>query len=298
MVALVEVKRLSKRFGARAALTDVSFAVAPGEIVALVGANGSGKSTLLRLMAGLLRPSAGTVSVLGHEPFTQREEVMRDARFAFAPPSLFDSLTAREQLVRLTASPSRSVDSALATVGLAERADDRVRTYSFGMRQRLAIAQALLPPPRLLVLDEPSEGLDPAGVRELRALLLRLRAECGVAIVLASHLSSEVESLADRVVVLDSGRVVFAGSVAELRAGGERLVLGVAAMSAARTALASAGIVATPRGSTELLLQPPVPDLTEMQALLSQAGVELLSYHVETPSLEEALLARAARATP
>ncbi|MBM4016598.1 MAG: ABC transporter ATP-binding protein, partial [Planctomycetes bacterium] len=253
---LVEATALCKRFGTRWALQRVDLTVAAGELVALVGANGSGKSTLLKLLAGLLRPDGGRLTVAGHEPWREREAVMRTTRFAFAPPALFEALTGREQLVALAsaggasvAARGREVERALAALGLAARADDRVRTYSFGLRQRLTLAQALLPLPQLLVLDEPTEGLDPVAVRELRGLLRRLRDESGIAIVLASHLAAEVELLADRLVVLEEGRVAFAGPVEELLAGQEEWVLAVDRPQAAAAALVAAGF--TPRPARE-----------------------------------------------
>jgi len=155
----VEVRGLGRRFGARIALAGVELRVEPGEIVGPVGPNGSGKTTLLRILAGLLRASAGEARVFGLEPFGRRELVMQRARFAFAPPALFESLTAREHLAYLSRLGLRSeafptpsaIESALETVGLRERAGDRVHTFSFGMRQRLLLAQALLPLPELLV---------------------------------------------------------------------------------------------------------------------------------------------------
>jgi ABC-2 type transport system ATP-binding protein len=325
---LVEASTLTKRFGARVALDRVELSVAQGEIVGLVGANGSGKSTFLKLLAGLLRPDGGALRVMGRDPWREREEVMRDARFAFAPPALFDALTGREQLTALAGlRDSRSesdraeadrarrteVERALATVGLSGRGDDRVSTYSFGMRQRLALAQALVPAPRLLVLDEPSEGLDPAAVRELRGLLRRLRDAQGVAIVLASHLAVEVETLADRLLVLEEGRVTFAGRVEGLLAGRGEQVIAVDRPEAARAALEASGLELLPRRerdhADELRIAPRSPGaaradgersdrgpgatIAELHSVLRAAGVELRECHVERPRLEEALLERA-----
>ncbi|MBL8842836.1 MAG: ABC transporter ATP-binding protein [Planctomycetes bacterium] len=310
MSAAVEVAAVTKRFGTRAALDDVSLSIAPGELFGLVGRNGSGKSTLLKLLAGLLAPSEGRVRLLGHEPFRAREAVMRDARFAFAPPALFETLTARETVRHLArlggrAVAPREVDEALAAVGLVERADDRVRTYSFGMRQRLALAIALVPRPRLLVLDEPTEGLDPQAVLALRALLLALCRDHGVTIVLASHLLGEVESLVDRLALLQEGRLLFCGAIDELRAGSERLRIVVAprdggagaasAASAAAAALRAAGIAATLRGDT-LELPAGSCTLEQARALLQAARLELLEFHVERPPLEALLDRRVAQA--
>ena len=214
MVNPVEVRGARRSFGRRVALDDVSLVVGPGEIVGLVGPNGSGKTTLLRLISGFLRPDAGDVRVFAIDPFRDQPRVMERTRFAFAPPALFETLTAEEHLrylasIRANGMPPVSrteIARTLETVGLADRAGDRVKTFSFGMRQRLALAQALLPTPKLLVLDEPTDGLDPLAVLELRDLLLRLRDEHGLAILLSSHLLMEVEELVDGMLVLSEGR--------------------------------------------------------------------------------------------
>ncbi|MSR62975.1 MAG: ABC transporter ATP-binding protein [Planctomycetes bacterium] len=292
---LIETRALSKRFGTRAALDGVSFELHAGEILGLVGANGSGKTTLLRVLAGLLRPSAGHVRVLGHEPWLARERVMERVRFAFAPPALFDNLTAREHLVHLARlgghAPLRSeLDAVLETVGLAQRAEERVRAFSFGMRQRLSLALALVPRPELLVLDEPTEGLDPLAVLELRALLLRLRREQGVTILLSSHLLSEVGELVDRLVVLAEGCVRFAGTPAELVAPSVRTVLVVADAARARAQLATHGLEARAGAGNELELAADALTLEEAARLLGPG--ELREFHRRGAGLEQALLAR------
>jgi len=297
VAARIEVRGLERSFGARRALAGVELDVAPGEIVGLVGPNGSGKTTLLRVLAGFLRPDAGTVRVLGADPWLEREKVMERARFAFAPPALLESLTAREHLRFLAGlggvAPSASeVEATLALVGLDERADERVRAFSFGMRQRLALAQALLPRPELLVLDEPTEGLDPLAVLELRALLARLRREHGLSLLLSSHLLVEIDELVDRMVVLVQGEVRFAGTPADLRRGTQRLVLAVADPAGARGRLRAHGLEAHPSGMDELELAPGTLTLEQAQALLGPG--ELRGFWHRSATLEQALLAHLA----
>lgn len=298
---LVRVRALEKRFGARLALAGIDLEVGAGEIVGLVGPNGSGKTTLLRILAGLLAPDAGAVEVLGHDPWTARERVMEQVRFAFAPPALFETLTAREHLRHLARlGPARGavgeaeIERTLATVGLAARADERVRAFSFGMRQRLALAQALLPRPGLLVLDEPTEGLDPLAILELRGLLARLRAEHGLALLLSSHLLVEIDHLVDRLVVLSEGRALFSGTPAELRAGHARLVLRVADPIRARERLRAAGHEAQGNAAGELELAPEA--LTLEEALGCLGAGELRGFHLREVTLEAALLERLRRA--
>lgn len=302
----VEILELTRRFGRRIALDSVELSVAKGEIVGLVGPNGSGKTTLLSIVAGLLRPHAGVVRVFGLDPYVDGPSMLERTRFAFAPPAFFPDLTPREQLRHLTrirrgrtAAVSRAeIDAALATVGLADRANDRVRTFSLGMKQRLALAQALLPRPELIVLDEPTEGLDPLAVLDLRAVLSTLREEHGIGVLLSSHLMVEVEQLVDRILVLHEGRSLFYGQPSELVAGAERLCLVVenASVESTRAALSEHGLEAclgdSQGGGAELQLDARALDLDDAQALLRSRGVDLLEFRHRRPTLEEALLSR------
>ncbi|HSR69496.1 MAG TPA: ABC transporter ATP-binding protein [Acidobacteriota bacterium] len=297
--AVVETRKLSRDYGRRQALLNVDLRLQEGEILALVGPNGSGKTTLLKILAGLLQPSAGEVRVFGLDPFSRRRQVMRRTRFAFAPPPLYDSLTAREHLRLLGglgsngARPSRQdVDSALLTVGLLGRGDDRVGGYSFGMRQRLALAQALVPPPDLLVLDEPTDGLDPLAVLDLREVLGRLRQERGLSILLSSHLMIEVEQLVDRMLVLEEGRVLFSGPPSGLRDGRQRLHLRVDDSARALEALRRRGLKPEAAPDGTLLLPASALDLAQASALLQDCGVRLIEFHEAKPTLEELLLQR------
>lgn len=295
----IEMRQVQHSYGARPALRGIDLLVAPGEIVGLVGANGSGKTTLLKILAGFLRPQAGEVRVFGLTPCTQAPQVMQHARFAFAPPALYGNLTAREHLQHLSrlqdadhpmpAVSDQEIDATLQRLGLADRADDRVRTYSFGMRQRLVLAQALLPRPRLLVLDEPSDGLDPVAVAELRNLLLELRREWGLSILLSSHLLEEIEQLVDRMLVLADGRVLFAGAPSELTKRYERFVLQAEPQPVALQVLRAAGLVVAENNG---LLEIDAEELTlqRVQEILEPAQVRLLAFHRNRPHLGAALL--------
>jgi len=295
---LIDVRGLERRFGARRALAGVELEVRAGEIVGLVGPNGSGKTTLLRILAGLLRPTAGTVRVAGFDPQYEREEVMRVARFAFAPPALVESLTAREHLAHFGGLGGARVEAAeiervLARVGLAARADERVRGFSFGMRQRLVLALSLVPRPRLLVLDEPTEGLDPLAVLELRGILAGLRREHGLAILLSSHLLLEIDQLVDRMLVLSEGRTLFAGTPAELTAGTERVRWRVSDAGRALELARARGLVVERIRADELELADS-PPLAEVAGFLAAGGVTLHGYARTRATLEAALLARLA----
>ena len=190
-----------------------------GGVFGFVGPNGAGKTTTIRCLLGLVRPTSGRCGVLGAEVPTELHRVQHRIGSAIEGQALFPTFSARrnlEHLARLRRIPRRRVDELLELVGLATRADDLVRTYSLGMRQRLGIAAALLPDPELLVLDEPANGLDPAGIVEMRGLLRRLGEE-GRTVFLSSHQLNEVEQICDHVAVIVQGRCVASGPVREVR---------------------------------------------------------------------------------
>ena len=220
MAAIVEVDRLSKSFGRVRALHEVSFSVAEGEVFGFLGPNGAGKTTTIRILLGLLNGSGGTAKIGGYDCWSGHAKAARLFGATLEQPALYGFLSGRDNL-RLFARLLGPVDEAqvtelLALVGMTERGDDKVKRYSMGMRQRLALAQAMLGKPRLLILDEPTNGLDPNGIHGLRILLRKLATEQGLTIFFSSHLLSEVEELCDRVVVLHRGEVKAAGPLSEL----------------------------------------------------------------------------------
>lgn len=301
----VEVQGLARGYGLRSVLSGVDLDVFAGDVVGVVGANGSGKTTLLKVIGGFLRPTKGEVRVFGRRPFDVRASIMEHARFVFSPPAFFDELTAFEH-VRVLAGIRRrwmprvtreEMEAALARVGLEERAHERVVHFTPGMRQRLALAIAMVPVPELLVLDEPTLGLDPHAVRGIRAVLARLREEHGTAILFTSHDLVEVGELTDRVLVLSGGESRFYGRPAQLLGDGKRLRLVVDDPERARTILVDRGVtVGTPAGS-ELELAAGAISLTEATAVLSRGGVTLRSYIEQAPTLDEGLFARMRPAT-
>jgi ABC-2 type transport system ATP-binding protein len=223
----VQTIGLGKRFGARVALDGVDLDVPRGVAFGFLGANGAGKTTLIRLLLGLAAPSAGTMRVLGREVPRDRAHALASVGAIIEEPRFHPHLTGRENLhIHAAARERRAherVDGALARVGLAARADDRVKTYSLGMRQRLGVARCLLADPELLILDEPMNGLDPAGIQEFRGLIRELVAE-GRTILLSSHLLDEVEKTCDVAAIVDHGRVVAQGTIHDLVRGGPRAI--------------------------------------------------------------------------
>jgi ABC-2 type transport system ATP-binding protein len=219
-------EHLGKRYGARVAVADVSFTVGRGEVFGFLGPNGAGKTTTIRMLVGLVRPTSGRVSIAGCDLAGDREGALRRLGCIVESPDFYDYLTGRENLEHFArmvdAAAVARVDELADLVRLRERLADRVGTYSLGMRQRLGIAQALLGAPDLLVLDEPANGLDPAGIYDLRALLRRLADERGLGVFVSSHLLGEVEKVCDRIAIVHRGRVLAEGTLAELTSGGER----------------------------------------------------------------------------
>jgi ABC-2 type transport system ATP-binding protein len=213
-------EHLVKRFGRREAVSDVSFELAAGEVFGFLGPNGAGKTTTIRMLVGLARPDNGRVRVFGFDLAHQFASAMAHVGCIVESPDLYKYLTGRENLLhfaRLLPDGAKERIGELARlVNLEERLDDKVSTYSLGMRQRLGIAQALLGAPSLLVLDEPANGLDPAGIREIRGLVRTLARERGIAVFVSSHLLSEVEQMCDRVAIIHRGRTLAEGSVREL----------------------------------------------------------------------------------
>jgi ABC-2 type transport system ATP-binding protein len=215
----VEVRGLVKRYGGLTAVDRVDLTVRNGDVYGFLGPNGAGKTTTLRIMLGLIRPEEGTVRLFGRDPIVSVRALERVAGFVEAP-TFYPYLSGRRNLELLAAfdgdDASSRIDSALETVELTDRQHDRVGGYSHGMRQRLGIAGALLRDPRLLLLDEPTTGLDPGGMRDMRVLVRRLAGQ-GITIVLSSHLLAEVEELCNRVAIIQRGRIVYEGEIAALK---------------------------------------------------------------------------------
>jgi ABC-2 type transport system ATP-binding protein len=215
----LEVRGLVKRYGDLTAVAGVDVTVRAGDVYGYLGPNGAGKTTSLRMMLGLIRPTAGTVRVFGRDPLQSISALEGVAGFVEAP-TFYPYLTGRRNLELLAAfdggAAGSRIDEALDTVELSGRAGDRVGGYSHGMRQRLGIAAALLRNPRLLLLDEPTTGLDPAGMRDMRLLVKQLAAQ-GITIVLSSHLLAEVEEVCNRVAIVQRGKIVYEGQIAELK---------------------------------------------------------------------------------
>lgn len=239
---LLVTEHLSKQYGRLRAVDDLSLSVEEGDLYGLLGLNGAGKTTTLRLIVDLVRPTAGRVRLFGRDASADHAALMRDVGALIEIPAFYPYLTARQNLSILGRMhgglPAARVLEVLEWVDLAHRADDLVRGFSQGMRQRLGIAQALLTRPKLVLLDEPTNGLDPQGISAIRDLIVRLHREAGLTVFLSSHLLSEVEQLCTRVAILVDGKLRVQGKLSELLAGASaRLRLRVGDAAAAKAAL-------------------------------------------------------------
>ena len=213
----IEVHGLTKQYDNIAAVKSASFSVPRGTICGFVGPNGAGKTTSIRMLLGLITPTAGTGMVLGH-PIAHPEKYLASVGAMIEGPAFYPALTGSENLKVLATMggiPIERVDQLIDLVGLSGRGSDKYKTYSLGMKQRLGIAAALLPNPELLILDEPTNGLDPEGIQEIRDLLKKLASE-GTTVFVSSHLLSEIEIISQHIVMLRKGEVVFAGAMDEL----------------------------------------------------------------------------------
>jgi ABC-2 type transport system ATP-binding protein len=293
---VVETSGLSKRFGERTVVRDVNLYVPAGVAFGYLGPNGAGKTTLIRMLLGLTPATSGSMRLLGLPVPKARTEALARVGAIVEEPLFHRHLSGRENLEIVAAARGSDsfgrIDGALEQVGLTARARDRVKTYSLGMRQRLGIARCLLADPELLILDEPMNGLDPAGIREFRRFARGFVAE-GRTMVLSSHLLDEVEKTCDFVAIVDQGQIVVQGSMAELRAaGGDTLLIEVDDSARARAVLAAQPAVdrvIDDGGELHVVLSNPtaVPDLNK---LLVDAGIRVSRLEPTSASLEDRFL--------
>jgi ABC-2 type transport system ATP-binding protein len=288
---VVEVDGLTKRFGARVAVDRVALRIPRGSAFGYLGPNGAGKTTLIRMLLGLTPPTAGSMRLLGLPMPEGRAAALARVGAIVEEPRFHGYLTGRENLSIVAAAREPEahgrIDGALGRVGLAKRGDERVRTYSLGMRQRLGVARCLLADPELLILDEPMNGLDPAGMEDFRRMIRGLVDE-GRTVVLSSHLLDEVEKTCDAIAIVDRGRVVVQGPIGELTGAASRVLLATSDDPRAQALLAGADVEPVEGG-----LRVRIADEGAIAALnrrLVEAGVDVHRLEPERVSLERRFL--------
>jgi ABC-2 type transport system ATP-binding protein len=284
---MIELINLCKVFGSRTAVDDLTLTVPRGEIFGLLGHNGAGKSTAIGMMLGQVWPTGGEVKIGGCDVFGQRARALAKVGAIFESPSFYDYLSGWRNLHILSSysapTSDQRVREVLDWVGLTGREHSKVRTYSHGMRARLALAQAMLPNPELLILDEPGDGLDPEGIAELRATILRLHRELGLTILLSSHLLTEVEQICTRIAVLQEGRRVFEGRISEVKAARSRVILKTPDFAAATALLRAQNLITGDSDGKFIVLGSGVSTAAVTRALVTAGiAVEGIWQHEQT----------------
>jgi ABC-2 type transport system ATP-binding protein len=293
----VKASGLTKRFGERTVVDALDLTIPAGSVCGFVGPNGAGKTTTIRMLLGLIRPSAGTGTILGGD-LRHPASYLHKVGALIESPAFYPQLSGRNNLsalARLGGIDRKVIPSVLDRVGLLQRAGDSYRSYSLGMKQRLGIAAALLASPELLILDEPTNGLDPAGIVEMRDLIGSLADE-GMTVFVSSHLLSEIEHICDRLIMISDGKTVFQGEVATLRATrGEELVLRPESVSSLASLLAvveQAGFIARvedlPGGVEALAVVAGLGQAAALNRLAMAADIALIHISERSRSLEEA----------
>lgn len=292
---LIETRRLTRRFGDRIAVDELNLSVPAAGVYGFLGPNGAGKTTAIRMLLGLIRPNAGEVRLFGVPVAGNRAPLMRRVGALVESPSLYPHLTGRENLEvtrRLLGASRDLIDVALETVKLTKDANRRVREYSLGMRQRLGLALALLNKPHLLILDEPTNGLDPAGIHEMRDLIRRLPDEFGVTVFLSSHLLSEVEQIASHIGIIHEGKLLFQGPLTELQTKQQtQLIVGVKQIDAASDILTRAGwnVHRSVEGMLSVAAKT-ADDAAKINKLLVDQRLDVFHIALAQPSLEDIFL--------
>jgi ABC-2 type transport system ATP-binding protein len=293
--SVLRTDSLTKKYRRRIVVDRLSFNVERGDVFGFLGQNGAGKSTTIRMILGLVRPTSGSVHVLGNDMSRRPRAALQRVGAIIEAPAFYDNFSGRQNLWMLAAmsggAAAKRMEEVLELVGLRERASDAVRVYSHGMRQRLGIAQALLPNPELIILDEPTDGLDPQGLSEVRNLIRRLRDEMGLTVILSSHLLHEVEQICNRVAIIDDGRLLYQGEVQTLVRSGQCVRLKIDRNTDAFEFLTrDRQLQVTRNGDDFLYLQVPDKEIPEINALLVHQGFRVMEIASQTESLEQVFL--------
>ncbi|MGN7413571.1 ABC transporter ATP-binding protein [Paenibacillus sp. SAF-068] len=305
--SVLSVQHLKKRIGRKWIIKDVTFDVKPGEIFGFLGPNGAGKTTTIRMLVDLIKPTEGKIKVCGYDVNRDPERALKYVGSIVENPEVYTYLTGWENLEHFARMQpgvdNDRIQEVVDIVRLDQRIHDKVRTYSLGMRQRLGIAQALLGRPRLLILDEPTNGLDPKGIKELRVFIKQLASE-GMAVFVSSHLLSEIQLLCDRVAIISAGRVLAVGGVSELIEDHSKLAIWhVSPLEQGKKMLLDAGIALVSRPADVMddtivaglgpnavvaeMHEERIPDLVQQMV---QAGIQVEGVQRIQPTLEQLFL--------
>lgn len=291
---IVRFQEVTKRIGNRTVIDRLTMNISQGEVFGFLGPNGAGKTTTIRMMVGLMSITSGDILIDGRSIRKEFEKAIRHVGAIVENPEMYKYLTGHQNLIHFSRMipgiTAHRVKEVVSLVGLESRIHDKVKTYSLGMRQRLGVAQAILHKPKLLILDEPTNGLDPAGIRELRSYLRELSKKEGVTVFVSSHLLSEMELMCDRVAIIQNGRLIDVCSVqsahATLTAGG-RMVFEVDQPEGAIEALTESGCKAYKDGEGQISIEGGKEHVAAANAALVNAGIKVYSIRAEVKTLED-----------
>jgi len=292
---ILQTDALTKRYGRRTVVDGLGFSVQRGDTFGFLGQNGAGKSTVIRMALGLVRPTRGRVKLFGHDMARHPLRALGRTGAIVEAPAFYENFSGYANL-RLLAAMSggvtrKKIDETLELVGLLDRAGDPVRAYSHGMRQRLGIAQALLPCPEFIILDEPTDGLDPQGIHEIRLLLPRLRDELGLTIMLSSHQLFEVERICNRVAIIHEGRLLYEGALDKLIAADKLIRITVEPLAEACQLLSRNPALSISRnGSKSLYVRMPLEEIPRVNALLVANKFRVWEIVAQNATLEQMFL--------
>ncbi|MFD2657840.1 ABC transporter ATP-binding protein [Gracilibacillus thailandensis] len=294
MEYIVQTNNLSKKFGKELAVNGVDIRIPKGEIYGFLGPNGAGKSTTIRMLLGLMKPTAGNIAIFGKDLKSERINILKKVGSLVENPSYYPHLTAKENLEairKIVGVPKTRIDEVLKTVRLQDAANKKVKGYSLGMKQRLGIASALLNKPELLILDEPTNGLDPSGIIEIRELIKSLPEKYGMTILISSHLLSEIDQIATTVGIITKGKMIFQDSIEEMRMFAQQHIkLKVNQHEQAWRALLANGMKAELEDGHILLSDQTDQHVAEAVQLLVQQGISIYRVEEDKKSLEDIFL--------
>jgi len=289
-VPALVVKDLKKVIGRKEIIKGLSFELNEGEVFGFLGPNGAGKTTTIRMLVGLIKPTSGKITICGYDLRQQFAKAIRHIGCIVENPELYPYLTGWENLehfVRMDPNiPKKRIQEVVELVGLQNRIHDRVSTYSLGMRQRLGIAQALLGKPKVLILDEPTNGLDPVGIREMREFIRFLAAKEGLAVLVSSHLLSEIQLLCDRVAIMTKGKILRIDTVERLLSERERVVWKVDPIDKAKRILAEETVIVS-ETPDELVTYYDADCVPHWNERLVGAGIQVREIRTKLPTLED-----------
>lgn len=295
MTKVLEVTNITKKIGNKTIIDDATFAVEKGQVVGLLGPNGAGKTTLIRMIVGLMKHNEGEIMILGHSLIGDFKNAVAEVGAIIENPEFYNYMSGYdnlEQYVRMSRKPitREQLVQVVQQVHLENNIKQKVKTYSLGMRQRLGVAQALVHRPRLLVLDEPMNGLDPKGMKEFRDLILSLRDQ-GISVLVSSHQLSDIEQLADHLVIVQKGRITHQVSMAELHGAGKAVVVETTDNQKALKVLTDHGFDNIQVTGNQLLIPLEIDRRSEIAQVLVASGIGLQELHLKQSTLEETFLA-------